>query len=200
MAVNAVESIRAAGRPRNAAAGSAILAAARRLVIEHGYEAVTTRMIADAAGTGKQTLYRRWPSKAELILDAFAAYAEAEVDLPTQADEPVRERLAAFLARTFAALVETGPAIRGLMATAQHDPGFRTVFRTRFIEPRRRALATLLRLGVSAGQLDPEADVEAAVIAVYGALWYRLLLDEPLDAPTAARLAAVTIDGMRRAQ
>lgn len=90
--------------------------------------------------------------------------------------------------------------MHGLMATAQHDPAVREVFRARFIEPRRRALAAPLRLAMADGQLDPTADIDTTVIVVYGALWYRLLLDEPMDATAAARLAAVTIHGLRPVQ
>jgi len=183
-----------AGRPRDEAAGLAILSVTRRLVAAHGYQAVTTQMIAEASRTAKQTLYRRWPSKAELVLDAFLAHAEAEVDKPGPAAGPPHRQLAAFLRRTFEALAETAPAMRGLMATAQTDAKFRAVFRARFIEPRRRALSALLRRAL--GERRPDADIEAAVLAVYGGVWYRLLLAEPLDASYADRLAALVVKGL----
>ena len=187
---------RGPGRPRDEAVGAAILAAARQLVLEHGYDAVTTRMIADAAGSGKQAIYRRWPSKAELVLDAFLAYAEAEVDQPRRDPAPIREQVAGFLRRTFDALAETGPAVRGLMATAQHDAAFRASFRVRFIEPRRRSLTRLLRAAIADGQLPAGADVEAATIALYGAVWYRLLLDETMDDAYPERLAVLIVEGL----
>lgn len=190
---------RAPGRPRDEEAGPVILATARRLVAEHGYQGVTTRMIADTAGVGKQTIYRRWPSKAELVLDAFLAQARAEVDAPGHGAAPVRERVAGFLRRTFDALAESGPAVRSLMATAQHDPEFRASFRTRFIEPRRNALRGLLAKAAADGLLPPGADIDAATIALYGAVWYRLLLDEPMDDACSDRLAAVIVGGLRRA-
>ncbi len=166
-------------------------------MVEHGYDAVTTRMIADAAGAGKQTIYRRWPSRAELVLDAFLAYAEAEVDQPQHGPAPVREQVAGFIRRTFDALVETGPSVRSLMATAQHDEAFRTSFRTRFIAPRRRALMRLLKAAAADGLLPPGADVETAAIALYGAVWYRLLLHEPMDDAYPERLAALIVEGLR---
>ena len=184
------ETHRGPGRPRDADVGPAILAAARRLVGELGYEAVTTRMIADAAGAGKQTLYRRWPSKAELVLEAFLTFAEAQVDGPS-AGASIHDELAGFLRRTFAALQEAGSGVRGLMAAAQHDAAFRQLFRTRFIEPRRHALAALLTAATRDGRLPPDTDVEAMTIAVFGAVWYRLLLDESLDDAFAGRLADI---------
>ncbi len=178
---------RSGGRPRSADAGPALLAAARRLVTEHGYDATSISDIAAAAGTGRQTLYRRWPGKAELILDAFTEHAVVRVD-----DEPgggtgthlVRD----FLRRTFRALEETGPALRSLMAQAQLDPAFCELFRERFIGPRRAALRAVLAQARQSGSLPAELDLDTAVSALFGALWYRLLLNEPLDDDYAAAL------------
>src|SRR6185312_7905061 len=186
------------GRPRSEAAGRAILKAARALVLRHGYEGVTTQMIAEAAGTGKQTIYRRWPGKAELVLDAFVAHAQDRIDRADAHNEPVEAALAGFLTRLFAALAETGQAVRGLMAYAQNDPGFRTQLIERLIQPRRQALRAVLETGVARGELPEGADLDATVAAVYGAMWYRLMVDETLDAAFAARLAAFAVAGLRR--
>ena len=195
--VTAPDIIRLAGRPRNEAVGPAILAAARRLVVEHGYEAVTTRMIADAAGAGKPTLYRRWASKAELVLDAFLAQAIAEVDRGASEAVPVRAQLVGFIERTFAALAVTGPGVRGLMATAQNDAAFRDSFRRRFIRPRRDALTALLQGAVDRGELPADADLQGATMLVFGGVWYRLLLDETLDGAEAERITDLVLNGLR---
>ncbi|RFB79365.1 TetR/AcrR family transcriptional regulator [Methylovirgula sp. 4M-Z18] len=187
---------KAVGRPRDEAVGGTILQAARALVREHGYEGVTTAMIAAQAGVSKQTIYRRWPSKADLVLDAFLDHARASVDQPAQRDASVRVQLAEFLDRTFAALEESGPAVRSLMASAQRHGEFRQAFKTRFIEPRRSALTLVLLSGLERGEIPPDADLEAAVIALYGAVWYRLLLDEPLDLTFGRRLADTVLNGL----
>ena len=173
---------RGPGRPRSDQAGPALLAAARELVTRHGYEAVSIGDIARAAGTGRQTIYRRWPGKAELVLDAFTEHAVSLVDTgsptadgPTGAagvagtdgPEVVRE----FLERTFAALAETGPALRSLMAQAQHDPAFCAEFRERFIGPRREALRGVLARAQERGLVRAGVDLDAAVAALYGGLW-----------------------------
>lgn len=189
------ESGGARGRPRNETVGPAILAAARALVIEDGYERVTVQMIAEAAGTGKQTVYRRWPGKATLVLDAFVEHAESQVDAAV-AEAPLDEHMRAFLERTFAALERTGGAVRGLMAYAQTDPEFRDQFLERFIQPRRRAFRRVLEAAVARGELPASADLDAAVSAAYGALWYRLLLGEQLDAAFAGRLARLVRGGL----
>ena len=85
------------------------------------------------------------------------------------------------------------------MAHAQEDSAFCAAFRARFIEPRRASLSRLLRQAVADGLLPKHADLEIAVLALYGSPWYRLLLDEPLDAPYADRLAAVVVGGLQAA-
>ena len=188
---------RPVGRPRDEQVGGAILRAARTLVAEHGYDGVTTALIATEAGVSKQTIYRRWPSKADLVLEAFLDHARVSVDTPSLHDNAaVPVRLADFLTRTFAALEESGPAVRSLMASAQRHAEFRHAFKTRFIEPRRQALTALLQSGKDRGEVAPDADLEAAVIALYGAVWYRLLLDEPYDAAFGKRLAETMMRGL----
>jgi AcrR family transcriptional regulator len=188
---------RAPGRPRDEAAGRTILDVTRRLVGELGYDTVTTRMIAEAAGTGKQTIYRRWPSKPELVLAAFLAHAEKTVHQPARVARPARDRIALFVERTFASLMHAAPAIRGLMAMAQHDGDFRRIFRQNFVEPRRLAFAQLLEGAIADGLFPCEHDLEAISTALFGAIWLRLLLDEPLDSEFAGRLTAIVVDGIR---
>lgn len=184
------------GRPRSDRAHQALLEATRALVVQHGYDGVTVEMIARAAGTGRQTIYRRWPGKAELVLDAFVSHARLEVDDPSAAGS-CEQSVARFLERTFTALEETGPALRSLMAHAQRDPGFRQLFLDRFIEVRRNSLRQLLRQGVDRGDLPAGAAIEAAISALYGALWYRLLLGEPLDHFYAQQLATLIVNGLQ---
>ena len=181
-----------AGRPISPDTTAAILAAARSLVVAHGFAAVTTAMIAAEAGASKQALYRRWTTKADLVLEAFLAQAQAEVDDPAAA-EAGDDRLLAFLRRTCAALSTSGPALRSLMAAAQEDDAFRRRFHERLILPRRAALRAVL------AEERPAASTEAldlAVTALFGAIWYRLLLDEPLDDDLARRLTALVRAGM----
>ncbi|SDR63226.1 transcriptional regulator, TetR family [Rhizobiales bacterium GAS191] len=160
------------GRPRDAAKREAILAAAYELVLRHGYVKVTTAQIASAAGAGKQTIYRWWPTKAELVLDALEHWAEHSIDLPAKG-APLRD----FLARVCDGAMRAGRVLRSLMAEAQFDDELRALVKRRLIEPRRDALRESLRaMGMEAAD-----DRETLMRAIYGALWYRLLLDEPLD-------------------
>ena len=162
----------ARGRPRDDGKRQAILAAAYDLVLRRGYVGVTTAEIAAAAGSGKQTIYRWWPTKAELVLDALEHWAERSIDFDTKG-----ATLRVFLARVCEGASRAGPVLRSLMGQAQFDAEMRALLLQRLIEPRRDALRTVLR---DCGVKSPRQR-EALVLAIYGALWYRLLLDEPLD-------------------
>ncbi len=195
------KSPRAVGRPRDETVGPLIRRVARELVVARGYEGVTTESIARAAGVSKQTIYRRWRTKADLVLDAFLEHARVMVDeRGARKSAPVEQELAGFLQRTVVALQETGPAIRSLMAWAQQDPEFLRSFKERFIEPRRAAMRGILSRAAGERRHDGERAVEAAVIALYGAVWYRLLLDEPFSPHFGADLARVILGGLRSAR
>src|SRR5438552_14098149 len=97
-----------AGRPRSPEADRALLGATRDLVTRDGYEAVTIEMIAKQAGTGRQTIYRRWPGKAELVLDAFLTHAQVEVDRGMgHTARAWEDEVVDFFVETFAALDRT---------------------------------------------------------------------------------------------
>jgi len=172
------------GRARNEQARRDILAAALALA-RHDLGGTTVDSIAVRAGVGKQTIYRWWPSKWAVILDALLGHAERKVVTNTGTG-PLTERLATFLVSSFALLTGPdgdGPLLRALMAHAQTDPGFAVVWRDEFILPRRRALLQLLDIG----RLD---DREAAVDMLFGGMWYRLLVGHgQLDDAYAHRLA-----------
>jgi AcrR family transcriptional regulator len=179
---------RGPGRPRSETSRRAILAQAYRLVLAHGYPAVTMQMIADAAHAGKQTLYRWWTSKAAIVLDAIAVHASTVIDAPTRRAIETGD-LRRFLVSVFKALETSGPLLRHLMAEAQRDPEIRKALLARLNEPRRDTLRRLLT-----GRFPEPKAREAAVMAIYGAVWYRLLLDEPLNAAFARDLAALFVD------
>lgn len=179
-----------AGRPRSIRAHHAVLQAALDLLKERGYKAVTIEGIADRAGVGRQTIYRWWPSKAAIVLEAAAAMAEVQVQVQERGS--LRHDLQIFLERTFRALEQTGPIMRGLMAEAQLDPAFGAALRTGFIEQRRRVLRGILRRGIARGELKQEIDCEFLIDVLYGSMWYRLLNQHaPLNKRFASQLAAL---------
>ena len=182
------------GRKRSEAARRAILDAALELLRLHGYARLTTDAIARAAGVGKQTIYRWWPSKAAVALEALTELGRA---IPSPETGSLEGDLAAFLASTFRLLRGprgTAAVLKGLMAEAQLDPEFARGFAV-FIASRRGALRAILER--HAGRAEP-ARLEAAVDMLFGAMWYRLLVGHaPLDIAFARALARLSARSLR---
>ncbi|MEU5864287.1 TetR/AcrR family transcriptional regulator [Nonomuraea sp. NPDC047529] len=172
-----------AGRPRSEASRRAILRAALDLCERDGYQNVTLKGIAQAAGTGRQTVYRWWPTKAEVMLEALTAFVEA----PTGSED-----LRTFLLETFRLSGGAmGGVVVGLMADAQSDEAFAVHMRG-FIDSRRQALRAVLVRTLSA-----DVDLELAVDMVFGAMWYRLMnrhapVDESLADEVTTMLARLS--------
>ncbi|WP_328317257.1 TetR/AcrR family transcriptional regulator [Streptomyces sp. NBC_00388] len=115
------------GRPRSEEARAAVLHAVDDLVVELGYGAVTLKGIAQRAGVSRQTVYRWWTTKAEILLEASATDALQELDVPAH-DDPVDE-LTAYLKALIAFLTtsDAGAAYRALIGEAQHDKAVRAL-------------------------------------------------------------------------
>lgn len=159
------------GRPRSEVARKAILRAALDLCARDGYQNVTMKGIAQVAGSGRQTVYRWWQTKAQVLLEALTDVLAEEVpELPDTGD--ARADLVTFLEQTFAlARGVAGQVVVGLMADAQSDAGLAAELRAKIINPRRAALRAVL----ARGAVPDDVDVELAVDLVFGAMWYRLL-------------------------
>ncbi|MCX4693605.1 TetR/AcrR family transcriptional regulator [Streptomyces sp. NBC_01408] len=160
----------------------AILDAALALVGEVGYNKLTIEAIAARAGVGKQTIYRWWPSKAAVLLDASLALAgDAEADgewtgFPDSGD------LAADLKSVLRATVDEfndekyeAPA-RALAAAGATDPELGARFNEQLLEPQLALYEARLRTAQEAGQLAPEADLRLTVEMLVGPLTHRWLL------------------------
>ena len=178
------------GRPRSDESRQAILRAALDLVAEVGYRDMSVGAIAARAGTGKQTIYRWWRGKADVVLDALTVDAARKIPVPDTGD--LRADLRAFLDATFAAARRAGviPVLRALMAEAQLDPDFGTAFDTGLLQSRREALATLLRRHPD----DLRVPITTAVHTVFGVFWYRLLTNRGrLDATLTRELVDLLV-------
>lgn len=179
------------GRPRSATAHQAILDAALGELRERGYAALTIEGIAGRAGVGKQTIYRWWSSKADVVLDAVLDLASTRIIVPDEGS--LSDDLVAFLRATFRQRGER-PVLIGLMAEAILDPTFATQFRDRFLFSRRAALRSILQRAVERGEVAAELDLELLIDVVYGVLWYRLLLDHaPITEAAGQQLAALVV-------
>jgi AcrR family transcriptional regulator len=183
------------GRPRSETARKAILGAAISELKERGYAALTVEGIAARAGVGKQTIYRWWPSKADVVLTALLDLSETTVAVPDEGSLPAD--LMGFLAETFRQRGQR-PVLVGLMAQALLDPVFAAAFRERFLFRRRAVLREILDRAAARGEIAPELDQELLIDVVYGVLWYRLLLDHaPLDEEAGRHLADLVVRAVR---
>lgn len=165
----------------------AVLAAARRLLLEEGWDAVTHLRVAAASGVGRATLYRHWPTHADLLHDVLRREAEMSHSQPSGA---LREDLVAELEALRRQL--GAPALAGVLAVlierSLHDRELARVKRSVVAEVS-RVLRQTLRRAVDDGELPDSLDVDLAIGLLLGPLLYRRLASgEPL---TLAVVAAV---------
>jgi AcrR family transcriptional regulator len=163
------------GRPRSEKAREAILEAAAELLLARGLEAVSMDEVAERAGVSKATIYRWWPTKETLALDAL--YHEWAVPPQGRASGTLRGDLLSLL-RPWVRLVGKRPygrVIAALITEAQTDPAFGRQYRERFVEPRRDQVRPILLDAIARGELPPNTDVELALDLLYGPLYHRLL-------------------------
>jgi AcrR family transcriptional regulator len=163
------------GRKRSEESRLAILAAAFELFGEVGYAGLTIEGIAARSGTGKQTIYRWWPAKADVLLDALATKADLHIPIPDAGSYAADLR--AFLRASFAlgSRPQVADMLRALMAEAQIDPEFGPRFRASFLRQRRDALGIILNRAQARGELPPRLSPGTITDIVFGTLWYRLL-------------------------
>ncbi|HEY3559082.1 MAG TPA: TetR/AcrR family transcriptional regulator [Kribbella sp.] len=183
------------GRKRSEESRLAILAAAFETVAEDGYAALSIERIAARSGVGKQTIYRWWPSKADVLLEALTF--KADLYIPPPAGDSYAADLRAFLQASFALArnEKVLAVLRALMAEAQIDEGFGNRFREDFLQRRREALGQVLDRADARGDLPTTIAPALVIDLVFGTLWYRVLaahrrLDEDLVDELIAVLGA----------
>ena len=188
-------SARAIGRPREARADRAIIAAALELMAERGVHALRMDDVADRAGVGKATIYRRYRSKEQLVTDAVGALV-SEIEVPdsgsTQTDllalmsEAVELYRGSLAARLMPTIVDEMSRNAELAAVA----------RDRFLTARRAALCTVFERAVERGDLRSDLDVELALDVLAGPLFYRLLVTGgPIDEHLAKGVVELILRG-----
>jgi AcrR family transcriptional regulator len=160
---------------RSEAARQAVLEAADDLLAERGFAGVTIEGIAARAGVAKQTIYRWWPSKADVLLDALATKAQLHIPVPDEGD--YEADLRRFLGDTFelGSRPQVVDLLRALMAEAQINEDFGERFREEFLRQRREALGAILTRASARGDLPAGLPPETVTDIVFGTLWYRIL-------------------------
>jgi AcrR family transcriptional regulator len=181
------------GRPRSEKARAAILDAAMAQLLERGLHAMSMDDVARQAGASKATIYRWWPSKERLALDALAAEWAASATLGEQDTGSLRDDLLARF-RPWVRQLNAKPFARvvaGLVAEAQTDPEFAELYREHFVRPRRDATRELLVRARDRGEIAEDVNLELTLDLLYGPIYHRLLHGH---APLTERFAAQVID------
>jgi AcrR family transcriptional regulator len=179
------------GRPRSERARKAILHAATQLLLERGLGAVSMDAVAERAGVSKATIYRWWPSKEMLALEAL--YADwATVSTPRDTGT-LRGDLLSLLRPWVRELGRRpfGRIVAALVTAAQTDPNFGAEWRAHFIEPRRDQARAIFGRAIARGEIPAKTNVEVALDLLYGSLYHRLLHGH---APLNDRYAQQVVD------
>jgi AcrR family transcriptional regulator len=184
------------GRPRSDDCCRAIRDAALALVVERGFADVTVESIAALAGVGKATVYRRWPNKAELIVNAFFETVVARVHIRDSGDlrTDFRRQLRLVVRQM---LGPNGRVLATLLGCMQMDAGLAEAFRTRWLAVRRAEGTLALQRGIERGQLPADTDPAFVLDALYSPLHFRLLAGHaPLTPEFSDRIVNLVFDGL----
>jgi AcrR family transcriptional regulator len=178
-ASNPAAQTRRPGRPRRPTTDDAITRATLDLLAERGFPAATIEAISLRAGVGRNTIYRRWRSKEELVADALR---ELTTDFGAWRDEDLHSLLLHWLrdfARTFSDPL-LGRLLAGVLGELQRNPVFADVYADRVVRPRRQALLERLTEAQDRGELRSDVDLNQVADLLSGPLLLRLL---PLGLP-----------------
>ena len=184
------------GRPRDEAARDRIRDAALELLEEVGFSSVTCDAIAQRSGASKATIYRWWPNKVAVIIDAFVENVTPELPLR---DTPTLEEWVTVHLRQFAKVLagRNGRLLAAVIAAAQKDPEVEAAFLSHWIKPRRALSRKGLQKFKNQGLLPERFDIEQVLDAMYGPLHFLLMVRHSKPTPAYAEsLAAMLVHGL----
>ncbi|MFI9625232.1 TetR/AcrR family transcriptional regulator [Streptomyces sp. NPDC052042] len=169
----------------------AILEAALELCTEKGYGRVTIEAIAARAGVSKKTIYRWWPAKSAVILEAFTDDLVGTTPFADTGDIAADLRANLMGAVRLLSTPPYGPAYAGILSEVHHDDALAETVRRKLVDPRFEEAVARLRRAQEQGQIPVGADLPLAVEMLYGPVYYRHVLRKPVpDERTIAALVA----------
>jgi AcrR family transcriptional regulator len=184
------------GRQRSEESQEAIFAATLRLLKKKPLRDITIEEIARKAGVGKATIYKWWPSKAYVALDAFLRKMNRMVPNPDtgSAETDLKEQIH-YLATFYTS--PTGRIFGQFLAEGQSEPEFANLLRERFLKPRREIAGVILDRARKRGEVDPDLDRDLVLDLIYGPVMYRLLvMQEPFERERTDRLVSTLFRGL----
>jgi AcrR family transcriptional regulator len=189
---------RKGGRPRVPEIQLAILNAAADLVLEGGFKVLSMDAIAAKANVGRMTIYRRWPNKAAIVMDAFVNRVDpGTLFIPAKNYlESIRLQMRT-MAKVFRG--KDGCLIRALLAEAQFDPELAVALRERWTMPRRNMAIAYFQKGIEDGFLRPGTDPNAMIDVLYAPIYYRLQMGTgPLSDRYIDQIFDHAMNGLRK--
>jgi AcrR family transcriptional regulator len=188
------------GRPREERADRAILTATLELMAEHGVRDLRMDDVAERAGVGKATIYRRHRSKDELVTAAIAGLV-SEITIPnTGSTHADLLGLMHGAVEVYSGSVEAG-VMPALVDAMSRDAELARSVREEFLAERRAALRTVLERGIERGHLRADLDLELALDVLGGPLFYRLLVTGgPIDERLADGVVELILRGFAPAR
>ena len=187
------------GRPRSQKARNAILHAAAALLLEAGLDEVSMDAVAARAGVSKATIYRWWPTKETLALDAIQFDWEG-VQPQSQQTESLRGDLCSLLQPWVQLISERpyGRVIAALLAKAQTDLEFAAQYHAQFLDPRRNHAAAIFQRAIDRGEIAAETDIEIALDLLFGPIYHRMLQTTgKLDDRYTHEIVDILVAGLR---
>ena len=184
------------GRQRSVAAQTAILTATIELLENQSLREVTADAIALRAGVSKATIYKWWPNKTLVALDAFLERVESVVAIPDTGctRDDIEQQLKAVIACYTQA---QGRLLRQFIAEGQSDPDLLAMFRERFLTARRDTVRIIWERGVERGDIRGDLDCELVIDLLYGPVFWRLLTGyNALDERQAEAIVAAVFGGI----
>jgi AcrR family transcriptional regulator len=186
------------GRPRSEQSRRAVLRATSQLINEVGLRAMTTDEIASRSGVSKATIYKWWPTKYAVAVEAFLSQMDAQSADPDtgSAREDFRRTLRGLM-RFYRS--KNGRAYAQLVGEAQFDPRIGKELREHLIGSRRQVMRAILKRGVERGELSPDVDAEVAVDLIFGPAMYRLIAGHaPLNNASADAIVDTAMRALAR--
>jgi AcrR family transcriptional regulator len=186
--------VRKTGRPRSARSHQAILEATIALLAETGYEAMSIEAVAARAGVGKATIYRRWPSKVELVTEAIRGL---HTELAFVDTGNIRDDLITFLRSTFQArpsIIEN--LLLKMVSEMRTNPEIYQTFHASIIAPRLQEISRFVERAQARGEIRADLDPLFVIDLIAGPALYRMLLSGIMTSPPPPDLPEQIVDAV----
>ncbi len=183
------------GRPRSENARQSILRSTIKLLRRRSFAELSIEAIAADAGVGKATVYRWWPNKGALVVDAFASSTEDELHFPDSGS--VYRDMSRQMCQWLGVLRSPrGCIVRAIIAAGQSDYALLEEFRKRLLRPRRQEAYQTLRRGIERGELPRDLDLDLVLDILYGATYMRFLIrHDELSERYVEEVCRMVLDG-----